>query len=127
MIFHGHVRLTGDVDFFFANDAENVGRLFEVLEAFWDGSVPGIENAEELMAAGLVVQFGQPPNRIDMMNAIEGVEFEEAWAGRVEALMVEGNRQTPIPYIGVDALVKNKRAAGRAKDLDDVAYLEVDR
>jgi len=41
--------------------------------------------------------------------------------------MVEEDRQTPIPYIGADALAKNERAAGRPRDLDDLTYLEVDR
>jgi hypothetical protein len=31
--------------------------------------------------------------------------------------------EIPIPYIGLNALVKNKRAAGRPKDLDDLSYL----
>ena len=40
VIFHGHVRLTGDVDVFFANDSGNTDRVFAALEEFWDGDVP---------------------------------------------------------------------------------------
>lgn len=122
-IFHGHVRLTGDVDFFFANDTDNAARLFRALAGFWDGQIPGLASAEELTAEGLIVQFGLPPNRIDLINQITGVTFEEAWDNRVEAIMVDAESRTPIPYIGVDTLVKNKRATGRPKDLDDLAYL----
>ena len=32
-------------------------------------------------------------------------------------------REVPIPFVGLEALVLNKRAAGRAKDLDDLSYL----
>lgn len=124
VIFHGHLRLTGDVDFFFDRSADNAERLFRALEAFWDGDVPGIASAEELTAGELIVQFGQPPNRIDLLNTITAVTFADAWATRVEAVMVDAAERTPIPYIGVDALVKNKRASGRPKDLDDLAYLE---
>jgi hypothetical protein len=127
VILHGHARLTGDVDFFFANDAENRRRLYQALDAFWEGDVPGIREAQELGPTGTIVQFGVPPNRIDLINEIEGVGFEEAWEGRVEALMVADGVETPLPYIGVDALVKNKRAAGRPKDLDDLDYLTADR
>lgn len=76
VIFHGHVRLTGDVDFFFSNEEGNVERLFEVLEQFWDGDVPGLSAPEDLSPAGTVVQFGVPPNRIDLINEIEGVDFK---------------------------------------------------
>ncbi len=124
VIFHGHVRLTGDVDFFFASGGDNADRLFRALEEFWDGDVPGVHSAAELMTDGLIVQFGQPPNRIDLMNAITGVTFETAWDSRVEAVVVDSHRRTPISYIGIDALVTNKRATGRPRDLDDLAYLQ---
>lgn len=123
VILHGHARLTGDVDFFFANEADNVIRLFAALSDFWDGDIPGLHDASALEPDGQILQFGLPPNRIDLINSIDGVGFSEAWAGRVEAILVDGEREILIPYIGVEALVKNKRAAGRAKDLDDLRYL----
>jgi hypothetical protein len=122
-IFHGHARLTGDVDFFFDAGQENVARLYAALESFWGGEIPGIGSVDELTATGTVVQFGVPPNRIDLINEIDGVGFEEAWEDRVDAIMVADDEPIPLPYIGVDALVKNKRAAGRPKDLDDLSYL----
>ena len=124
VIFHGHVRLTGDVDFFFQADASNASRLFSALGVFWDGEIPSIEEARELTDSGLVLQFGRPPNRIDLINDIEGVTFDEAWAHRVEATLVTGDQEIPILYIGLDDLIRNKRASGRPRDLDDLAYLE---
>ena len=123
VIFHGHARLTGDVDFFFDSRSANLDRLFAALAAFWDGDVPGLESADELCPAGIIVQFGQPPNRIDLINAIDGVDFVEAWDGRVEAVLEADDREVPVPFIGVEALVKNKLAVGRPKDLDDLSYL----
>ena len=73
----------------------------------------------------MVVQFGRPPHRIDLVSAIDGVTFAKAWSDRVnENLDLEGGRQTPLPVIGLPDLVTNKRAAGRHKDLDDVEHLE---
>jgi Nucleotidyltransferase of unknown function (DUF6036) len=123
VILHGHVRLTGDVDFFFAAEEDNVARLFAAIEDFWDGDVPGLRGAEELLETGVVVQFGLPPNRIDVISSIDGVTFAEAWPGRVEAVLVGPDEEVPMWFIGVEALVKNKRASGRAKDLDDLDYL----
>ena len=123
VILHGHVRLTGDVDVFFSNDSDNLRRLFAALELFWDGDIPGISSPNAFAPAGVVVQFGQPPNRIDLINAIDGVSFEEAWPGRVDAVIVSNDGDVPVSFIGLDALVKNKRATGRPKDLDDLSYL----
>ena len=123
VIFHGHARLTGDVDFFFGRDPANIEHLFAALEAFWEGDVPGLTSAAELSPDGTIVQFGQPPNRIDLINAIGGVGFDEAWDRRVEAILSLGGRELRVPFIGLDALVKNKRAVGRPKDLDDLSYL----
>ena len=125
-ILHGHVRLTGDVDVFFSRDPDNIDRLHSALEEFWSGSIPGIGSREDLAPEGMIVQFGVPPNRIDLINAIDGVSFEEAWPGRVEAVIVGGGRETPVTFIGLDALIRNKRASGRPKDLDDLSYLRRD-
>ena len=127
VIFHGHVRLTGDVNFFFANDPENMDRVFAALDEFWDGDVPGLEGPEDLSLEGTIVQFGLPPNRIDLINSIDGIEFAEAWPGRVDAVLVTADGDVPIPFIGLEALAINKRATGRPKDLDDLSYLITDR
>ena len=124
MIFHGHARFTGDVDLLFATGGDNSERLFLALDAFWDADIPGIETAEELLEKGLILQFGIPPNRIDLINRIDGVSFEEAWRERVEAILVTSEGEVPVPYMSIDQLILNKRAAGRPKDLDDLAYLE---
>lgn len=123
VILHGHVRLTGDVDVFFARDEENAQRLFAALDEFWGGDVPGIDSYVALLPEGIVVQFGLPPNRIDLVNSIDGVAFEDAWPGRVHAVVETERGDVPVTFIGLEALVKNKRASGRPKDLDDLDYL----
>lgn len=123
VIFHGHSRLTGDVDFFFDVSTENTANLFAALMEFWEGDIPGITSIAELSEEGLVIQFGAPPNRIDLMNFIDGVSFGEAWAQRETALVVSGEREIPIYFIGLDPLIRNKETAARPKDLDDLQYL----
>lgn len=60
--------------------------------------------------------LGRKPWRIDILTGISGVTFDEAWAGRVKAEFV----QKPLYVIGRDALLKNKRASVRDKDLREI-------
>ena len=48
VIFHGHARFTGDVDFFYSTDDQNTDRLFTALKGFWDGDIPGVRNVEDV-------------------------------------------------------------------------------
>lgn len=127
VIFYGHVRLTGDIDFYYDRESENVERLFQALSEFWGGPVPGISEAEELSVDGVVVQFGRPPNRIDLLNRVDGLEFEDAWPSRKVVYVDGGGESIPAFFIGMSSLIANKRAAGRPKDLDDLSYLEAAR
>jgi len=68
VIYHGYPHLTGDVDFFFSDIQENVRGLFDALKEFWSGNVPGIQSADEFAEPGIVIQFGRPPNRIDLLQ-----------------------------------------------------------
>jgi len=124
VIFYGHVRLTGDVDFFYALDRSNLDRLFKALAEFWDGEIPGVSEASDLAVEGQIIQFGAPPNRIDLINDIDGIDFENAWPHRTEASLGAPLDSTLILYIGREHLIKNKRATGRPKDLDDLRFLE---
>ena len=123
VIFYGYARLTGDLDLFYDHRPSNTRRLFTALLDFWGGSVPGLQNAAELNHYGLVVQFGVPPNRIDLVNKIDGVAFSKAWPRRKTVSLKVNHHAIPIHFIGRAELLANKRAAGRAKDLDDVRVL----
>jgi len=125
VIFHGYARLTGDMDFFYEITSENVRLLYQALLEFWKGKVPGIAAAKELLQVGLVVQFGLPPNRIDLVNQIDGVNFKEAWRNKVIVqLKGPGLDNAFIFYLGREDLIRNKQASGRPKDLDDLRFLE---
>lgn len=71
------------------------------------------------MRPNTVVQLGYPPNRIDLLTSISGVDFEEAWNGKATGEL-DGLR---VFFLGFDALLKNKRASGRERDLVDANKL----
>jgi hypothetical protein len=123
VIYHGHARLTGDVDFFYESTKANAGRLFRALREFWKGPIPLVANLNDLLTKNSIIQFGIRPNRVDLMNSITGVTFKEAWAGRIEETIKTPRGIFPLPIIGLAALEKNKKSLGRYKDLDDLLFI----
>lgn len=115
--FHGHPRFTGDIDLFIRPTHQNSERVITAVKEFGFAEVS--LSAEDFVRPDTVVQLGYPPNRIDLLTAISGVNFEEAWytraAGELDGLSVF--------FLGLDALLKNKRASGRDKDVADVRKL----
>lgn len=98
---HGLPRATGDLDIWVP--------LHDLTE-------------EDLVRPGTVFQIGVVPNRIDILTEISGVTFDEAWTKR-ESFDVEQQR---LPFLSRADLAANKRAAGRPKDLADLAALDGD-
>jgi hypothetical protein len=116
--FHAQPRFTKDLDVWTEPTAENAARVLAALRAF--GAPIGDLSVEDLARPGIVFQMGVPPNRIDIVTAIDGVSFADAWPGR--SATTYGDQ--PVPVIGKAALVQNKRASGRPQDLLDVTNLE---
>ena len=123
VIFHGHARLTGDVDFLFDPSPDNVRRLWTVLVEFWRGNVPGLQSADELLDPEVIVQFGRPPNRIDLIGGLRTVPFDQAWQSRIAFAVDVDGRQFPVWILGLEDLKRSKREAGRPKDLEDLRHL----
>lgn len=119
MAVHGVPRATGDLDVWIASDGDNAGRVWSALVRF-GAPVEALGFSEEdLKRPDQVVQIGLPPRRIDVLTAISGVGFDEAWPGRV----VHEVSSLRVPFIGRDELIRNKRAAARAKDMADLEAL----
>ena len=55
-----------------------------------------------MMQPGLILQFGRPPNRIDLLNEVDGVSFDKAWQTREEVALVSEARTAPVYYMGLD-------------------------
>lgn len=120
MAAHGVPRATVDLDIYVRASAENAPRVIAALRAFGAPLSAHDVMQEDFERSGTVYQLGLPPNRIDLITRISGVEFEEAWASRI--ITTIGDLE--IPVIGRGPLLANKRAAGRDKDLVDVRLLE---
>jgi hypothetical protein len=124
VIYYGFTRLTGDIELFYEAEGVNVRNLFQALKLFWGGEIPGITDPDELAETGKIFQFGAPPNRIDLLNQIDGVAFPEAWEGRETAPLERGGKRSRCYFIGLRQLIQNKQALTRYKDLEDLKYLE---
>ena len=99
---------------------ENAKRVWAALEGFGAPAEALGLSLEDLIDPETVIQLGLPPNRIDLLTALTGIAgFDEAWRDREEHPI----RDRPIPFIGRRALVANKRATGRLKDLADLEAL----
>jgi len=112
--YHGFPRYTGDIDFFIEVSQDNAERMSKVVAAFGFGSTGLTSRA--FLEEGVIVQLGVPPNRIDIVTGLTGVDFDEAWASKVAAEL-DG---IPVHFLSKDVLIKNKAATGRARDQADI-------
>jgi hypothetical protein len=115
---HGHVRATQDLDVWVRPSPENAKRVIEALRAF--GAPLRDLTEDDLSTPGVVFQIGVEPIRIDVLTAIDGIGFDEAWADR---LMLKFADQG-VCVLSKEHLIKNKLAAGRLQDLADVEALK---
>jgi hypothetical protein len=116
--YHSEPRATGDLDIWVEPTPENAGCVYRALAAF--GAPLDELTVADLATPNIVFQMGVAPRRIDILTAITGVLFDEAWPER--AITTYGD--VSFPLLGREALLKNKRATGRPKDLLDIDTLE---
>lgn len=114
---HGIPRATGDIDILIAPSAANASRVHAALTRF--GAPVAALDPADLIVPGSIFQIGVAPCRIDILNQIDGVSYEQVAANAI-TLSVDG---LDVPFIGRAELIANKLASGRAKDLVDVDML----
>ena len=115
--YHGAPRATGDFDLFVEPSPDNARRVMAALEEF--GAPLFDLSLDDLSRPGVVFQMGVPPFRIDLNTELTGISFEEAWRDRV----VDRAHGLELTVISRAAMIKNKRATGRPKDLLDLLLL----
>ena len=115
--YHGYPRFTKDIDVFFRVTPENIHHLREALFTFGfqEEDLP----VEAFTTAGNVLTFGAVPSRVDLINTIDGITYEEASQNKVRGRYGE----IDVNFIGLNDLLKNKEATPRAKDKGDVEEL----
>jgi hypothetical protein len=114
---HGYPRFTADIDFLVRPTVANAEALVLALNAFGFASLRLA--VEDFIRPGQIVQLGVKPNRIDLITSIAGVEFDQAWKGRV-AGVIDG---IPVQFLGLEELIRNKESTGRLKDQGDAEEL----
>jgi hypothetical protein len=117
LAFHGRPRHTGDLDIWIKPSAENAEKMVMMLKDFGFGSL-GLTK-DDFLVENNVTQLGYPPLRIDILNAISGVDFDEAYKSKVDGDVDD----LKISYISIMDFIANKQATGRAKDLGDIQAL----
>ena len=115
---HGHPRATGDLDLWVRPDSDTAPKVHRVLAEF--GAPLHNLTIKDLATPGIVFQIGVEPSRIDILTAISGVEFDDAWTNRLSVEM-DGIQ---LNVIGRADLIVNKRACGRPKDIADAETLD---
>jgi hypothetical protein len=115
---HGMPRYTGDIDILYRPTPENVSGVLRALRSFGYTSLD--ITPEALLQPDTVMYLGHPPARIDLLNAISGVTFDEAWDTKVTTNL--GGIETSV--LSLSALAKNKKSTGRTKDLVDLELIE---
>jgi hypothetical protein len=116
---HSEPRTTKDLDLFIRSEPENARAAYRALRQF-GAPLQGLTEAD--FVDGTTFQIGVAPNRIDILQKIDGVTFDEAWRNRIEG-NIDG--EVPAPVISREDLIRNKLASGREQDLLDVKVLRV--
>ena len=115
---HGHPRYTKDLDVWVERSHQNAEKIVKALEQFGFGSL-GIR-VDDFLVPDQVIQFGNPPNRIDLLVTIPGVDFSVCYESRVQ-VDIEG---VSVDFIDLNNLKRNKQASGRMQDLADLENLK---
>lgn len=118
LAFHGHPRYTKDIDVWIGQSEDNAVKMMTVLRAFGFASLPLTE--ADFTTSENIIQLGFPPNRIDILTSVDGIDFQES---KSQALQITVDGIT-VPLISIPDLITNKRASGRLQDLADVEKLE---
>lgn len=71
--FHGYPHYTKDIDIWLAADKKNIENLLQASADFGFASL-GLK-LEDFLDPEQIIQLGYPPNRIDLITNLDGVDF----------------------------------------------------
>jgi hypothetical protein len=121
MAFYAKPRFTKDMDILVEPCPGNAGRVLKSLKEF--GFKESNLAARDFIREGKIIQLGYEPLRIDILTSIEGCNFQEVWKNRARG--VYGKQK--VSFIGLNELVKNKRASDRKQDRADIEMLVLNK
>lgn len=91
--------------------------MLKALDQFGFGSLDLAK--EDFLDPGQVIQFGVPPNRIDIFSDLKGISFKKCYPAKAE-IKIDG---VTVFFIDLENLKKNKKASARYQDLADLENL----
>src|ERR1035438_274271 len=101
-------RATKDLDLFIRSEVRNSEAVDRALDAY-GAPIAGLTPADFRDDPNSVFQIGQPPARIDILQNIGGVAFDEAWQHRTEDSLDD----VPVHVISAEHLIQSRLQAGR--------------
>jgi len=119
LAFYGRPRYTEDVDIWVRRTRENIDRLADALDEFGT-SVNRTKLYDLADKHDQMVVLGASPTAFDILNHIAGLEFDLAWENRQVGTLF-GSK---LSVLSLEDFRKSKAAAGRTKDLADLAILD---
>ena len=126
---HGSSRLTNDLDIVYERSTENIRRIIDTLDPYQPylrGAPPGLPFRWETktLAAGLNFTLTTSLGNIDLLGEIAGGGKFETLIDESSAIEIFG---VSCLCVSLEKLIQLKRAAGRPKDLEVIAELELIR
>ena len=123
---HGAIRTTRDVDILYARSRANLERLETTLapqRPYLRGAPPGLPFRLDVptLQSGLNFTLTTDLGELDLLGEVSGGGRYEDLVADSETLNLFG---VSCQCLGLDALIRVKRAAGRPKDFEVVAELE---
>ena len=115
--YYGYPRATIDIDIWIERSEENAQKVVTMLEEF--GFTDADLKSDWFLLDNKNFRMGMPPNRIELLTGISGVNFSDC-RERGVAAEIDG---IPVVVIGLEDLKRNKAASGRNKDLEDLRNL----
>ena len=115
---HGNPRYTKDLDIWIEPSPDNAKKILNALGKFGFSSLE--LEVKDFLEKDQIIQLGYPPNRIDLLTTLTGLNFEKCYRSRVQVKI----QDIFINFIDIENLKKNKRATGRTQDLADIENLE---
>jgi len=115
--YHGYPRATEDMDIWVDIDPENAKNIVAVLKEF-GFYLPGL-SPELFLKENQEIRIGFPPVKLKICTSFLGVKFDACY----EKLIVADLDGVKVNLISLTDLKINKKASGRAKDLDDLEFL----
>ena len=115
--FHGYPRFTKDIDIYYNVSPTNIQKLQKALLKF--GFTTKDIPAETFNTKGNIITFGVEPVRVDIINDISGIKFNDAWKKKVRGKY----GKVEVNFISKIDLIKNKTSTSRLQDKADAEKL----